>query len=429
MERRNEPEFVNLVDELYDVDKSWRSILKEVNSLRSEKNTLSEKISSSDNKKPLIEKVRVLKEDLDEKEERLSKLETKREEILMKLPNLVDEDVPYGEDESDNEPVDFNGIPKVRKEDESKLKEQIDESVDYEVSEDIIHHADLVNVFDIADTDKGGKVGGSRFYYQKNELTLLDLALSNYALEKLHNKGFQLMTPPFLVKKWVEECGTSMDAFEDTLYKVEDHDLYLIPTSEHPLAAYFQDTILKTEELPKRLAGYSPCFRREAGSHGKDTKGIFRTHQFNKVEQYIICEPEEAEREMEKLVENSGNMLEELNIPYRNSLMCTGDMDKKVVKQYDMEGWFPGQAKFRELMSFGNVMSWQARRMKIRYWDHPGADTNPVATIYGTGLAIQRTLLAMFENNYRPDGTIKIPEVLHKYLPFKELKPKKEVKN
>ena len=269
----------------------------------------------------------------------------------------------------------------------------------------------------------GAELSGMRFYYKTNELVLLDLALSLHATKKLAERGFKLITPPYLVKRAVEEGATSLDAFQESIYKIEGEDLYLIPTAEHPIAAYNSNKVLSEQSLPLRYVGFSPAFRKEVGAHGKDTKGIYRNHHFNKVEQYVICKPEQAEAEFNLLVKNQVELLRDIGIPLRVTILPAWDMDKKAMMQADVEGWWPAQNKYNELGSHGYMGSWQAARLNIKYAVKGKAQNQLTHTIYGTGIAIERTLACMLENSIGEDGVIKVPKVLTDYTGITEIKP------
>jgi seryl-tRNA synthetase len=243
------------------------------------------------------------------------------------------------------------------------------------------------------------------------------MALMNFAIETLTNKGYTLIEPPCLMKREPYEGVTALGDFADVLYKIENEDLYLIATSEHPMAAMHMNEVLKQEDLPLKLAGVSTCFRKEAGAHGKDTRGIFRTHQFNKIEQFIFCTPEQSWQMHEELARNAEELLQKLELPYRMVNVCTGDIGTVAAKKYDFEAWMPAQSAYREVISCSNCTDYQARRLGIRYREKEGAPPKGfVHTLNSTAIATGRTIVAILENNQQEDGTIRVPAALRKYM-------------
>lgn len=434
LKKRYMEDLVPLVDEIRSFDEEWRSLLKDLNSLRAERNRLSKEIGKyvrSDPQKAneLKRKATEISKKVEELEKREKDLKQRIEEKLRLLPNMLHPDIPIGPDDTYNKPVRFWGRPKVWQGYLESFREQIAGfDVDHEVIEEKpLHHYDLVDVLDVADTERAAKISGSRFYFEKRELVFLDLALSMYAIEKLMRKGFTPIIPPYMVRRFVEEGATYFTDFEETIYKIEDEDLYLIPTAEHPLAGLHANEIFEVGELPRRYVGWSPCFRKEAGSHGKDTKGIFRVHQFHKVEQFSYVHPEDSWKEHEFLISNAEEILQELGIPYRVVDIASGDLGAVAARKFDIEGWFPGQGKYRELVSGSNCLDWQARRLNIRYRKKDGT-TDYVHTLNATALAVQRVITAILENHF--DGeVVRIPKVLWKYLPddMREIPVRKNV--
>ncbi len=423
LKKRYMEDLIPLVDEVLDLDKRWRAILKELNELRAERNRISKEIGKlvregrEEDAESLRKKASELSRRIEEMEAEEKELAEEIRKNLLLLPNLLHPDVPIGPDDTYNRPIRFWGTPRVWEGHLDQFKEQTGGfDVHYEVvREKPHHHYDLVEMLDIADTGRASKVAGSRFYYERNQLVFLDLALSLYVLEKLVRKGFTPVIPPYMVRRFVEEGSTYFTDFEEMIYKVEDEDLYLIPTAEHALAGYHANEIFETGELPRRYVGWSPCFRKEAGSHGKDTKGIFRVHQFHKVEQFSYVYPEDSWEEHEFLVSNAEEILKELGIPYRVVDVASGDLGAVAARKYDIEGWFPGQGRYRELVSASNCLDWQARRLNIRYRKKDGT-TDFVHTLNATAVAVQRTVTALLENHF--DGeAVRIPRVLWRYLP------------
>jgi seryl-tRNA synthetase len=316
----------------------------------------------------------------------------------MLLPNLLHETVPVGNDENDNVQIRSWGvIPKF----------------DFTAKS----HIDLGLNLDIIDIERAGKVTGSRFFYLKREGVLLDMALMSFALEEIAKKGYLPVAPPYLMRREPYEGVTALGDFEEVLYKIENEDLYLIATSEHPMAAMFMNEVLKEEDLPLKLAGISACFRKEAGAHGKDTRGMFRTHQFNKIEQFIFCKPEESWKLHEELIHNAEELVQKLGLPYRVVNVCTGDIGTVAAKKYDIEVWMPAQNAYREVVSCSNCTDYQARRLGIRYREKEGAPPKGfLHTLNSTAIATGRTIVAILENFQQEDGTIVVPEVLRKYM-------------
>jgi seryl-tRNA synthetase len=313
----------------------------------------------------------------------------------MRLPNILDETVPYGESSEDNVTVKtwgertiFNFKPKS--------------------------HVDLIEG-KLAYIEKAAEVSGARFFYLKGDLALLDLALMYHFLEKMKRKGYVPIEPPFMLRKKYIEGATDLKEFEDVIYKIEGEDLYLISTSEHPIVAMMSDTVIKEEELPLKFVGFSPCFRKEAGAHGKDTKGIFRDHQFNKIEQFVYCTPEQSKQFHEEMLQNAEEVFQELKIPYRVVNICTGDIGVVASKKYDIEAWMPVQNAYREVVSCSNCASYQAVRSNIKYVDKNGVKRY-VHTLNSTVIATQRAIVAILENYQTEDGRVRVPDALKKYV-------------
>ena len=325
----------------------------------------------------------------------------------MQLPNLLDETVPLGKDSNDNVQVKTWGtIPKF--------------------NFPIKNHIDLALDLDQIDMERAGKISGARFFYLKNQVAQLDMALMSFAIEELTKKGYTPIIPPYLMKREAYEGVTALGDFADVLYKVENEDLYLIATSEHPMAAMYMNEVLKEQDMPLKLAGISTCFRKEAGAHGKDTRGIFRTHQFNKIEQFIFCKPEDSAKLHEELLQNAEDLLQKLELPYRVVNVCTGDIGTVAAKKYDIEAWMPAQNGYREVVSCSNCTDYQGRRLGIRYREKEGAATKGfVHTLNSTAIATGRTIVAIIENNQQEDGTINIPNALRKYMGNREKIDKK----
>ncbi|BCS91210.1 MAG: serine--tRNA ligase [Candidatus Micrarchaeota archaeon] len=410
---------LSVLDRFYDKDKEWRSLVKDLDALRAEKNRISEQINKNrDKRDELIKKASELDSRVRELEEKERRVSEEREKALFSLPNLVHPKWPLDKEEE----VFVYGKPKVLKANEEDFIKQFG-SRDHIIANNVMSQYDIIREYDLADEERGSELAGPRFYYMKNDLVLLDNALALYALKMLREQGFKMVIPPYLVKRYVEERATSFDAFEETLYKIEGEDLYLIPTAEHPIAAYNADRLLDEDELPLRYGGFSASFRKEAGAHGKDTKGIFRNHHFNKVEQYIVCKKDQVEAELNRVMNNQARLIRDLNIPFRVIKVPAFDMDKKALFQFDIEGWFPAQNRYRELGSHASVGTWQAVRFNIKYYDKNEKEKRYVHTIYSTLVPIERMLSALLENNLQEDGRIVVPKVLADLVGFDEIKP------
>ncbi len=420
-------EDIGIVKKAIELDKLWRKKMKYLDNLRHERNVISKKIKESKDKRELIAEAKRLSELIKKEEEELKKIEDELRRVLLSIPNILHETVPEGYDETDNVPVRFWGKPKVYKEHIDRFLEQTRGfEVEYEVlDKPVIGHADFVELFGFADTDRAGKVSGSRFYYLFDDLVWLDFALTFYALEFLADQGFKIVMPPYMMRKKAYEGVTTFSDFEEMIYKIEDEDLYLIATSEHPIAAMHMNEVLTEDELPLLYAGISPCFRKEAGAHGKDTKGIFRVHQFNKVEQFVFCLPDQSWEWHEKLIENVEKLWQGLEIPYRIVNICSGDIGVVAAKKYDLEAWMPAQGRYREMVSCSNCTDWQSYRLNIRFAQAKGFPSKGfVHTLNSTAIATTRAITAIIENHQLEDGRVKIPKVLKKYLEPIENAPK-----
>ncbi|MEM4152796.1 MAG: serine--tRNA ligase [Candidatus Pacearchaeota archaeon] len=392
------------VDLLLELDKKWRDLKKEVESLRAERNKISEKINEAkkQGKKidDLILHAKELPKKIEKREKELIEIENKREELLEKLPNLVDKSVPVGSAEKNKVLKVIGKIPKFTFEPKG--------------------HEELLIGLDCLDIERAAKVAGARFYYLKRELVKLNQALINYALDFLAKKGFILIQPPYMLRRDALKGAINLSAFEEMIYKIENEDLYLIGTAEHALNAYYMNETLQVKDLPIRFAGISPCFRKEAGAHGKDTKGIFRIHQFEKVEQFVFCKPEQASKEFDLILKNSIELYKGLGIPFRVVLLASEDLGRTSAKTVDLEGWFPGQNAYRELGSCSNCLDYQARRSNIKYEEK--GERKYVYTLNNTAIATERMLTCLVENYQQKDGSIRIPKVLQKYCGFKIIK-------
>jgi len=407
--RFKDPENVYKVIEY---DNQWRALKQEIDKLKQERNRASEKVNKlkkegKDFSKEVAEISRKKKE-IDEKEGLMQEALEKREKSRYVVGNILHESVPVGETEEFNiiertwgEVPQFDFPPKG--------------------------HYDLVTLIDGADLETAAKVAGARAYYLKNDLVFLNLALIRFALDFLTEKGYTPFWTPYFIRHEVMEKAAELADFAEQLYKIEgEENLYLIATSEQTLAALHMDEIIHPDNLPLKYTAYSSCFRREAGAHSKDTKGIFRVHQFDKIEQYIYCKPEESWDFHEEIISISEAIYQQLEIPYRVVNIASGEMNDNAAKKYDLEGWFPAQDKYRELVSCSNCTDYQARKLNIRFGIQGGAEKHQIVhTLNSTAIATERTICCILENNQLEDGSVKIPTALQQYMKGKTIIPAK----
>jgi len=389
------------LDGLIDADKKRREYIIKTDELRQKKNQvalqISQKKKAGEDATAILDEMKKVSAELSELEAAQQKVEETFSRLVYTVPNLVHESVPIGEDEKANQEIRSWGNPP---------------KFDFQIKD----HIDLSYEKDLVDLERAAKVSGARFYYLKNELVRLNQALINYALDFLAGKNYSLVQPPYLIKRNSMEGAIIAEDFEDVIYKVQDDDLYLIGTSEHAMAAMHSDEILEGKNLPLRYAGVSPCFRKEAGAHGRDQKGIFRVHQFDKIEQFVFSRPEDSWKEHEKMIAIAEEFYQNLEIPHRVVLLSSGDMGKISAKTYDIEGWMAGQNAFREIVSCSNCLDFQSRRLKIRFRDKTNEDTQYVHTLNSTVVATSRILVSIMENFQTNDGKIRIPKVLQNYM-------------
>jgi len=399
LKKRNMLDFP--IDQLIILHKHRGDLITKAQDLRRQKNIVSETIatkkrSQQDTSFELGEMKR-LNALMQQTESEAIQVEEKFNQLMMTLPNLLNEDVPVGKDEHDNIIVRKHGTvtrPSFNPKD----------------------HIDLANALDLVDLGRAAKVSGARFYFLKNELVRMNQALVNFALDFLSEHGYTLIQPPYMIRKEPMVGSIILNDFEDVIYKIENEDLYMIGTSEHAIAGMHMNEIIEGRKLPIRYGGFSTCFRKEAGAHGKDMKGIFRVHQFEKVEQFIYCRPDDSWREHERMLALSEDFFKRLEIPYRVMLLCSGDTGKISSKTYDIEAWMSGQNAYREVVSCSNCLDYQARRLGIRFRDKPNEETRFVHTLNSTLIATERTMVAVLENFQTSDGTVVVPKVLQKYM-------------
>lgn len=384
----------------------YKKLSQKVQILREERNKIAKTSStaSAEERPAIIEQGKKLKEELEQEEQALKDAHTTLHTVLVTIPNPAKDDVKVGKDESENEVI-------------RKYKEPT--TFDFTPKD----HLELGESLDLIDVERATKVSGSRFVYLKNEAVLLEFALFNYALELLVKEGFTPIIPPTLIKReTMAGLGYMENGGEEDMFSLSSDDMFLVGTAEQSLVPMHMDEILNTKEFPKRYVGFSSAFRREAGSYGKDTKGIIRLHQFDKIEMISFVEKDKDDAEHEYLLGLEEKLFQGLDIPYQVIKMCTGDLGFPAARKYDIEAWIPTQEKYREVTSVSTVTDFQSRRLKIRYRD--GDQTEFASILNGTAFAIGRTLVAILENYQQKDGSVVIPEVLRKYVGKDVITPK-----
>jgi seryl-tRNA synthetase len=389
------------LDGLIELDKKRREFIIKTDELRKKKNQvaiiISEKKKGGDDISSILAEMKNISNEITESESEQENIESKYLKLASTIPNLVHESVPIGVDDSANiEIKKWGNIPEF----DFKIKDHID------ISEDL----------NLVDLERAAKVAGARFYYLKNDLVRLNQALIHFGLDFLAEKGYSLIQPPYMINRESMEGAVIAEDFEEVIYKIQEEDLYMIGTSEHAMAAMHSKELLEGKEIPMKYAGISPCFRKEAGAHGRDQKGIFRVHQFDKIEQFVFSKPEDSWKEHEKMLAVAEEFYQKLEIPYRVMLLSTGDIGKISAKTYDIEAWMAGQNAYREIVSCSNCLEYQARRLKIRFRDKTNEDTQYVHTLNSTLIATTRVLVAIMENFQTKDGHIRIPQVLQRYM-------------
>jgi seryl-tRNA synthetase len=389
------------LDALVNIDKQKRELIIKTDDLRKKRNDISLEIGKSKKEgkdtSSLLDQMKNVSTELERLESEQNKTESQYAKLAFTIPNLIHESVPIGPDSTSNKEIrKWGKVPKF----------------DFEVKDHIYFSQSL----DLVDLERAAKIAGARFYALKNDLVRLNQALINYALDFLAEKKYALIQPPFMINRASMEGAIIAEDFENVIYKIQDEDLYLIGTSEHALVSMHSDEILDGNNLPVRYAGVSPCFRKEAGAHGRDQKGIFRVHQFDKVEQLVFSRPEDSWKEHEKMLAVAEEFYQKLGIPYRIMLLSSVDMGKVSAKTYDIEVWMARQNAYREIVSCSNCLDYQARRLMIRFRDKTNEPTKYLHTLNSTLVATSRTLVAIMENNQTKDGHILVPQVLQKYF-------------
>jgi seryl-tRNA synthetase len=392
-----------IVDQIIAADERKRAALTEFETLRQEQNVLSKSVGAAkgDEKTALLANAKELADKVKAADTKRAELEEEAKKLLLQLSNLLDTEAPIGGEE-DFVTLEHVGTPRDFAKDGFEPRD----------------HVELGKLLGAIDTERGAKVAGSRSYYLTGVGALLEFALVNYAIQSALKNGFSPVIPPVLVNPAAMEGTGFLGQAAENVYRIEKDDVYLVGTSEVPLAAMHMDEILPAEKLPLRYAGYSTCFRREAGTYGKDTRGIIRVHQFDKVEMFSFCKPEEAKEEHQRLLQWEKEFLSAMEIPFRVIDVASGDLGSSAVRKFDIEAWIPTQGAYREVTSTSNCTEFQARRLNIRYKDADG--TKAIATLNGTLVAIPRMIVAILENHQNADGTVNVPAALQPFLGMKK---------
>lgn len=389
------------LDDLIALDKDRRELIVKTDEFRKKRNEVSLEIArkkkAGEDASSLIEHMQTVSENLQKLEGDQIKIEENFTKLSLTLPNMLHESVPIGKDETANKEIKkWGNIPVF----------------DFPIKD----HIDLTQSLDLVDLERAAKVSGARFYYLKNQLVRLNQALLQFALDFLTEKNYIPIQTPFLINRNAMEGAIIAQDFEEVIYKIEGEDLYLIGTSEHAVASMHSDEIIDGKKLPIRYAGVSTCFRKEAGAHGRDQKGIFRVHQFEKVEQFAFTRPEDSWQEHERMLAIAEEFYQKMEIPYKIMLLSSGDLGKVSAKTYDLEAWMAGQKNYREIVSCSNCLDFQARRLKIRFRDRTDEQPQYLHSLNSTLVATTRTMVAIIENFQTKDGHIAVPKVLQKYV-------------
>jgi seryl-tRNA synthetase len=405
LKKRGDTEKTKMLQDLIEYDKKWRQFLSEANELRHRRRMITNEIATlkkkGKNVREKIQEAQTIPEKIKKLGMQVEEYKQKANQILLTLPNILDESVPIGKDDTENvvirtwgKPPNFNFEPK--------------------------NHLEVALHLGLIDAERGAKVAGHGFYYLRGELALLDYAVLCYTIDFMIKRGYQLVEPPFMMRKKPYLGVTDLEFFEDQLYKIAKEDLYLIATAEHPIAAYFMDEVITNKDLPVKFVGVSPCFRKEVGAHGKYTRGLFRMHQFNKVEQFIFCLPEDSRKFHEELQKNAEDLYQSLGLHHRVVVLCSGDTGIVQAKTCDIQVWM-ADGEYREIGSNSNCTDYQARRLNIRYREKEGqAPAGFVHTINNTALATSRTMMAILEHFQQRDGSVVIPKVLRPFMGGRE---------
>jgi len=402
LQKRNDPEKMEWVDDLLKKDARSRELKVETDTLRQRRNTIARDINAAKkagkDAKDLMAEAAALPQKIRACDAEQEEIKNATHNYLMRLPNILHDSVPVGKDDSENIEIKRVGTPRT---------------VDFEIK----NHGQLATDNNWADFERATKIAGAGFYFLKGSLVLLDLALQRYALDLLAGKGFTPVIPPYMINRTSYEGVTDLGDFEKVMYKIDGDDAYLIATSEHPIGAMYRDEIFEEKDLPLRLAGISPCFRREIGAHGLDTKGLFRVHQFTKVEQFVFCKPENSWEIHEELLANAEELFAGLDLPYHVVNICTGDIGTVAAKKYDIEVWMPRENAYKEVVSCSNCTSYQAVRLNIKVRDKSDFESKQhIHTLNSTAVATSRVIRAILENNQLSNGSVEIPDILRPYM-------------
>lgn len=402
LRKRGDEEKLAWVDDLLEKDTRSRALKVQADEQRRRRNSIAREINeerrAGRDAGALILEASALPGKIREIEAELEETAVTIRRYMMRLPNILDKSVPVGKDDSENVEIRRVGSPRA-------------------FGFPLVSHGQLASDRGWADFERASRASGAGFYFLKGNLVLLDLALQRFAIDLLAGKGFVPVIPPYMINRRSYEGVTDLADFEKVMYKIEDDDAYLIATSEHPIGAMYQDEIFEERDLPLRMAGVSPCFRREIGAHGLDTKGLFRVHQFHKVEQFVFCRPEESFDLHEELLANAEEIYTLLGLPYRVVSICTGDIGTVAAKKYDIEAWMPREGAYREVVSCSNCTSYQAVRANIRVRDaHDFESKRFIHTLNSTAVATSRTIRAILENYQEEGGNVRVPSVLRQYM-------------
>ncbi|MBS3172490.1 serine--tRNA ligase, partial [Candidatus Woesearchaeota archaeon] len=401
LRKRNQEEKVIWVDTISSSDKRWRELKQKADRLRNQRNILTEEIRKAKEKKKdvnsIIKEAKEIPQKIEQIETEMEELRQMIDSFLMRLPNMIHESVPKGKTAEDNKPIKFF-LPKPKKS-----------------SFELRNHVDLLEKSGLANFDAGRDNSGQGFNYLTGEMAELDLSLQRYGVDYLIDKGFKLVGTPLLLNKKTLQGAVNFDDFRDVIYKLEGEDLYLIATGEHSLVSLYKNCTFNKKDLPIKICTVTPCFRKEIGGHGVDSKGIFRMHQFNKVEQVVICSPEDSYKYLEEMQGITESFFKSLKIPFRVITICSGDLGPKMSKQYDIEAWFPREQKYKEVTSAGNTTDYQSNKLNIKYINTDG-EKKSVHMLNNTMVATSRAMVAILENFQNKDGTITVPKPLVPYI-------------
>ena len=402
LKKRQDAEKLPWVDIVLEQDRIFRELTMKNNELRARRNQIAKDINAArkagQDPASLYAEAKALPAKIKENDDIMEKAPQQIRYYLMRPPKILHESVPYGKDDTENVVVNKAGTPRT---------------IDFELK----NHGDLAVEKGWADFERATKISGAGFYFLKGNLALMDMALQRFALDTIMAKGYTPIIPPYMMNRKSYEEVTDLGDFEKVMYKIEDDDEYLIATAEHPMAAMYQDEIFEEKDLPLKMVGISPCFRREIGAHGLDSRGLFRVHQFTKIEQFIYCMPEMSWKMHEELLENSEEIFTKLGLPYRVVNICTGDIGTVAAKKYDMEAWMPRDNEYREVVSCSNCTAYQSVRLNIRVRDAHDFDSKQwLHTLNSTAVATSRALRCILENYQTEDGRVEIPKVLQPYM-------------